>query len=182
MRHTISVMVENEFGVLARIAALFSARGYNIESLSVAETEDPAISRMTIVTRGNDAIIEQITKQLNRLINVIKVHDLTGENYLDRELVLVKVSADSKTRSEILNIADIFRGRVVDVGPRSYTIEVTGDEGKVNAAINILRPLGIKEVVRTGKIALARALTVPVDASAEPVRPDISTGTVKLAG
>jgi acetolactate synthase-1/3 small subunit len=156
MRHTINVLVENEFGVLARVAGLFSGRGFNIESLSVAETLDPAISTMTIVTRGDDQVLEQITKQLNKLVSVIKVTDLLGKEYVEREMVLVKVAAKSETRAEILNITDIFRGKVVDVSPKSYTIEVTGDLEKIKAFLELLKPMGIKEVARTGQVALVR--------------------------
>ena len=156
MRHTISVMVENEFGVLSRVSGLFSGRGFNIESLSVAETLDPSVSRMTIVTSGNDQIIEQILKQLNKLISVIKVVDLTGVETVDRELVLVKVNAEPETKPEVLRLVDIFRAKIVDVAPRCYTVEMTGDEAKVNAFLQLLRPIGIKEVVRTGLVSIAR--------------------------
>ncbi len=156
MQHTISVLVENKFGVLARIAGLFSGRGFNIESLCVAPTTDPTVSRMTIVTRGDDPIIEQITKQLNKLIDVIKVSDLTGKEFVERELALIKVGVTSETRAEILGIVDIFRCKVVDAGPRSYIIEVTGDQQKIDAILNVLKPLGMKEVVRTGKVAISR--------------------------
>lgn len=156
MRHTISVLVENKFGVLARVASLFSAKGYNIESLSVGETNDPEVSRMTIVVTGDDMILEQIIKQLRRLIDVIKVSDLTRGNFIDRELVLVKVRAEQTVRSEIINIVDIFRGKIIDVCPKSYTVEITGDRGKIDALISLLTPFGIKEIARTGKVAMAR--------------------------
>jgi acetolactate synthase-1/3 small subunit len=156
-KHTISVLVENKFGVLARVAGLFSGRGFNIDSLAVAETQDPTASRMTIVTRGDDAIVEQITKQLNKLIDVIKVTDFTGEDVVQRELALVRVNATAENRAELLGIVDIFRCKVVDVSPRSYTLEVTGDQNKIEALLEILQPLGIKEVVRTGRVAIARA-------------------------
>ena len=156
MKHTITVLVENKFGVLARVASLFSAKGYNIDSLSVGETIDPEISRMTIVVTGDDMILEQIIKQLRRLIDVIKVSDLTQGNFIDRELVLVKVRAEQSARSEIINIVDIFRGKIVDVSPKSYTVEITGGREKVDALISLLTPFGIKEVARTGKVAMAR--------------------------
>ncbi len=156
MRHTISILVDNEFGVLSRVSGLFSGRGFNIESLCVAETLDPSVSIMTIVTSGNDQVIEQITKQLNKLINVIKVSDLTGTDYVEREMVLIKVATDSTNRAEILRIVDIFRGKIIDVSQRSYTIEITGDEDKIKAILSLLKPFGIKESVRTGKIAMAR--------------------------
>jgi acetolactate synthase-1/3 small subunit len=156
MRHTISALVLNQPGVLARIAGLFSGRGFNIESLCVAETLDPSVSRMTIVTRGNDQVIEQITKQLNKLVDIIKVVDFFGSEYVDREMILIKVTAESSSRAEILRITDIFRGKIVDVTPKSYTIEVSGDENKIRAIIDLLKPMGIKEVVRTGKVAISR--------------------------
>jgi len=158
MRHTISVLVENEFGVLSRVAGLFSGRGFNIESLCVAETMDPTVSRMTIVTSGNEQIIEQILKQLNKLVCVIKVIDLTGVDTVERELVLVKVNADPETKPEVLRLVDIFRAKIVDVAPRCYTIEMTGDEGKVGAFLQLLRPIGIREIVRTGRVAVARGM------------------------
>ena len=156
MRHTISVLVENEFGVLSRIAGLFSGRGFNIESLCVAETLDPTISTMTIVTTGNEAILEQILKQLKKLINVIKVIDFKDLDSVSREMVLVKVGADEKVREEILRMVEIFRGRIIDVSPKTYTIMITGDEGKVEAFLTLIKPLGIKEIVRTGLIAMLR--------------------------
>jgi len=156
MKHTISVLVENKFGVLARVASMFSAKGYNIESLSVGETVDPDVSRMTIVVTGDDTILEQIIKQLRRLIDVIKVSDLTQVGFIDREMVLIKVRAEQTARSEIINIVDIFRGKIVDVSPKNYTVEVTGDRGKIDAMISLLEPFGIKEVARTGKVAMAR--------------------------
>jgi len=156
MRHTISVLVENEFGVLTRVAGLFSGRGFNIESLSVAPTLDATLSRMTIVTSGDERILEQINKQLNKLIDVIKVIDFTGEEYIEREMALVKVTAEDDTRAEVLRIADIFRGKIVDVTPKSYTIEITGAPAKVNAIVDLLRPMGIKELVRSGPVVLGR--------------------------
>ncbi|GIW40385.1 MAG: acetolactate synthase small subunit [Candidatus Binatia bacterium] len=156
MRHTISILVENEFGVLARIAGLFSGRGYNIESLCVAPTLDPTVSRITLVTKGDDRVLEQINKQLNKLINVIKVIDFTDRPHVEREMVLVKVTADRKTRAELMSIVDIFRGKVIDVSHESYIVEVTGDEEKIEALLALLRPLGIREIVRTGKIAMHR--------------------------
>ncbi|MBZ0254266.1 MAG: acetolactate synthase small subunit [Candidatus Methylomirabilis sp.] len=158
MKHTISVLVRNEFGVLSRVAGLFSGRGYNIDSLCVAETGEPGLSRMTIVSGGSDEIIEQIVKQLNRVIDVIKVVDLSETQHVDRELVLVKVSADDTNRGEIMRIVDIFRGKIVDVSPKSFIVEATGDEGKIRAMLELLRPMGIKEVARTGKIAMQRGM------------------------
>jgi acetolactate synthase-1/3 small subunit len=146
-RHTFAVLVENKFGVLGRITGLFSARGFNIESLCVAETDDPTVSRITLVTEGDAKILEQVHKQLNKLIDVIKVTDLSEEPHVD---------AEAETRAEVLRIADIFRGKIVDVTPKTYVLEVTGDEGKIRAVINLLKPLGIKEMVRSGKIAIAR--------------------------
>jgi len=160
MRHTISILVENEFGVLARVSGLFSGRGFNIKSLSVAETLDPSVSRITLVTEGDDQIVEQITKQLNKLVCVIKVVDFQETAHVEREMALIKVAADERTRSEVLNIVDIFRGKVIDVDLRSYVVEVTGNEEKINALLNLLKPLGIKEIVRTGKVAMHRGMQV----------------------
>ncbi|HOJ40055.1 MAG TPA: acetolactate synthase small subunit [bacterium] len=155
--HIISVAVENRFGVLARIAGLFSARGYNIDSLCVAETEDPTISLMTIVVKGDEKILEQIYKQLNKLVDVIKVQDITGQEFIDRELVLVKVhAANSTSRLEIMQLVSIFRARVVDVGKKTLTLEVVGSSPKVKAILELLRSFGIREIVRTGRIAIGR--------------------------
>ena len=156
MLHTISVLVSNRFGVLSRISGLFSGRGFNIESLNVAETNDPNVSRMTIVTRGDDHKVEQVTKQLNKLVDIIKVVDLTEEKFVDREIVLIKMNAGPRVREEILRIVEIFRAKIVDVSSSTYTIEITGDEGKINGIQDLLRPLGIKEMVRSGRIALSR--------------------------
>ena len=153
--------MENEPGALSRVAGLFSARGYNIESLTVAPTEDPTLSRMTLVTRGSDEIIEQITKQLNKLIDVIKVVDLTENEYVARETVLIKINAKGEDRAEALRITDIFRAKVIDSTPSTYTIEITGDTNKIEAIINLLQPLGIKELARTGRIAIAREEAKP---------------------
>ncbi len=160
MRHTISILVENEFGVLARVAGLFSGRGFNIKSLTVAETLDPSISRITLETVGDDQVVEQIMKQLNKLICVIKVCDFQDTAHVEREMALIKVTADERTRGEVLNIVNIFRAKVIDVDPRSYIIEVTGDEEKIGALLNLLKPLGIKEIVRTGKVAMQRGAQV----------------------
>ena len=156
MKHIISVLVENKFGVLARVANLFSARGFNIDSLAVGETEDATVSRMTIVVAGDERILEQVTKQLYKLIDVIKVQDLTKEDFLDRELVLIKVTASGDKRSEVMQIVDIFRANIVDVNTRSVVVEMTGDRNKIQALINLLAPFGIKEITRTGRIAMAR--------------------------
>ncbi|HJM83471.1 MAG TPA: acetolactate synthase small subunit [Nitrospinota bacterium] len=156
MRHTISVLVENKFGVLSRVSGLFSGRGFNIESLSVAPTLDQNSSRMTIVTIGDDSIVEQITKQLNKLIDVIKVVDFTAEDYVDREVILVKVNAEQSNRAEILRMTEIFRGKIVDVSSLHYTIEITGAENKINAFLKMIKPIGIVELVRSGKIAMSR--------------------------
>ncbi len=156
MQHTISVLVENEFGVLARVASLFSGRGFNIESLTVAVTLDPTVSRITLVTNGDDRVVDQIENQLNKLIGVIHVSDFAASPHVEREMVLIKVKADAKTRAEIVNIVDIFRGKVIDVGPSSYIVEVTGSEDKISAILELLRPLGIIEIVRTGRVAMHR--------------------------
>jgi acetolactate synthase I/III small subunit len=156
MQHTLSVIVQNKPGVLARTAGLFSRRGYNIESLTVGITENENVSRMTIVVAGDDTVVEQVTKQLNKLIEVIKVSDLTKESYVDRELVLIKVTADKSNRGEIMQLVDVFRARIVDVAAKSLIIEVTGDAGKITALIDTLKQFGIKEIVRTGTLALGR--------------------------
>lgn len=157
MKHTLSVLVENKPGVLSRVTGLFSGRGFNIESLCVAETLDPEISHITLVTSGDEQIIEQITKQLNKLINVLKVVDVSEGEFVEREMVLVKVKADGPTRAEVLRMVDIFRGKIVDVSPKEYTIELTGDEKKMKAVLELLKPLGIKEISRTGTIAMMRS-------------------------
>lgn len=156
MKHTISILVENEFGVLTRIAGLFSGRGFNIESLTAAPTLDPTLSRLTIVTSGDDKILEQITKQLHKLISTIKVIDFTGEDFVAREIALIKVTAEAEHRAEVLRMVDIFRAKVVDVTPRSYTIEITGGSDKIDALIELVRPLGIKELVRSGPVVMGR--------------------------
>lgn len=157
-KHTLGLLVENKFAVLAKVLTLFTQRGHNIDSLSVSETLDPTISRMTIVTQGDDAIMEKVSKGLNRLVDVIRVIDYTGsgEKFVDREMVLIKVNAEPENRAEVLRICDIFRGSVVDVSNSTYTIEVTGEEDKIEAIIDLLKPIGIHEVVRTGKAAIAR--------------------------
>lgn len=155
-RHIITLLVENRAGVLARIAALIAAKGYNIDSLTVGETMDPSISRMSLVVRGDDSVVEQAVKQLNRLIDVIRVTDLTGEEFVERELVLVKVKAKPEAKAEVLRIADIFRAKVVDVAPASYMVELTGAEDKLNAFIELLRPYGIQEFARTGMTVMTR--------------------------
>ena len=156
MQHTISVLVENEFGVLARVAGLFSGRGFNIDSLTVAPTNEEGMSRITIVTRGDDQILEQINKQLNKLIDVIKVIDFTDGSGIEREMALIKVTAEDESRAEVLRIVDIFRAKIIDVTPKSYTIEATGNPVKIDAILDLLRPLGLKELVRTGAVAIGR--------------------------
>jgi acetolactate synthase I/III small subunit len=156
MRHTISLLVENRFGVLARIAGLFSGRGFNIDSLAVGETQDPSISRMTIVVRGDEQILEQVKKQMNKLIDVIKVQDFALGDSIQRELILVKVNATQKTRSEIMQIVDIFRAKIVEVTANYVTIEVTGSEEKVSSLLDLVKPFGVKDISRTGKIAMSR--------------------------
>ena len=156
MRHILSILVENEAGALSRISGLFSARGYNIESLTVAPTEDPTMSRMTIVTTGSDDVVEQITKQLNKLVEVVKVVDLTDGNHIERELMLVQVRASGKDREEMKRLADIFRGRVIDVTDKSYTIELTGDQAKNDAFLQAIDRGAILETVRTGASGIGR--------------------------
>ena len=168
MEHIISVLVENKFGVLARVAGLFSARGYNIESLSVAPTLDPTTSMITIVTVGDDRIIEQIMKQLNKVVEVLSVVDHTETDFLDRETVLVKVNTKPEHRDEAIRIAEIFRAKIVDSSPTTYTIEITGDVDKVEAMISMLKPLGIKDLIRTGRIAISRETTRTSSPRREP--------------
>ncbi|MDD4334690.1 MAG: acetolactate synthase small subunit [Desulfotomaculaceae bacterium] len=156
MKHTLSVLVENNPGVLARVAGLFSRRGFNIDSLAVGMTDNSSVSRMTIVVEGDERYLEQLNKQLHKLVDVIKISDITRDAYVDRELVLIKVSADAAKRAEIMQLVDIFRARIVDVSPKTLTIEVTGNDGKITAFEDSLRPFGIKELVRTGKIAMLR--------------------------
>jgi acetolactate synthase-1/3 small subunit len=156
MRHTISILLENEAGALSRVAGLFSARGYNIESLTVAPTEDPTLSRMTLVTRGSDEIIEQITKQLNKLVDVVKLTDLTEGLHLEREMLLVKVKADDALRDEVMRLADIFRGHIIDVTESSYVIELTGASDKLDAFLEALAKAGVIEVVRSGPLGIGR--------------------------
>ena len=155
-KHILSVLVENKFGVLARISSLIAGRGFNIESLAVGETEDPTASRMTIVFDGDEKTIEQIKKQLNRLIDVISIQDLTKEEHLDRELILCKVSVTPKTRPEVVEIAETVKAEVADVGVKSLTLLLVGDPAKIKTFLEMLKPYGVKEIVRTGRVALAR--------------------------
>jgi len=157
MRHTISILVENTFGVLTRVAGMFSGRGYNIDSLNVAPTHDPNVSRMTIVTRGDDDTLEQVVRQLKKLVNVLEITDFREHEYIDRELVLVKVKVTAKSRAEVMQITDIFRTKIVDVQPKSMTIEVTGNETKVEKFIQLMDNFGIIDLTRTGKVALPRS-------------------------
>jgi acetolactate synthase-1/3 small subunit len=159
MRHIVAILVENKFGVLSRVAGLFSGRGFNIESLTVAPTNDPTVSRMTVVTVGNDQVIEQVTKQLSKLIDVIKVTDLTGTEFVDREMVLIRVRAVDEGRAEVMRLVEIFRGKIVDVGSESIVIEVTGTDSKLEAFMSLLKPFGVTEIVRTGKVAISRGGT-----------------------
>tara|TARA_B100000530_G_scaffold82720_1_gene50315 strand:- start:241 stop:762 length:522 start_codon:yes stop_codon:yes gene_type:complete len=156
MRHTISVLVQNKFGVLTRVAGLFSGRGFNIDSLNVAPTHDPSMSRMTIITRGDDATLDQIVKQLNKLVDSLEVQDFRDGEYIDRELVLVRVGVDSQSRAEVMQITDIFRAKIVDVQPSSVTIEITGSESKVSKFLGLMENFGVQELTRTGKVALPR--------------------------
>jgi acetolactate synthase-1/3 small subunit len=156
MKHVISVLVENKVGVLSRITGLFSGRGFNIESLAVGETENMAISRMTIVVSGDDSIIEQVRKQLGKVIDTIKVTDYTGTDYVARDLILIKVSALPGKRNEIIELVDVFRGKIIDVGQKDMIVEISGPEERLEAVLNLLRPYGIKEVTRTGRIAMNR--------------------------
>jgi acetolactate synthase-1/3 small subunit len=155
-QHILTLLVDNEPGVLSRVAGLFSGRGFNIESLCVAPTMDANVSRITVTTKANPPLIEQVEKQLNKLINVVKVRNLSIEQAVKREMALIRVKANAQTRAEVLRIVDIFRCKVVDVGAEQYTIEVTGDKGKIEALLRLLKPIGIKEIARTGAVALYR--------------------------
>ncbi|OHB34307.1 MAG: acetolactate synthase small subunit [Planctomycetes bacterium GWA2_40_7] len=156
MKHIISVLVENKVGVLSRITGLFSSRGFNIESLAVGETENMAISRMTIVVSGDESILEQVRKQLGKIIDTIKVTDFTGSDYVERNLMLIKVNATQGKRSEIIELVDVFRGKIIDIGQKDMIVEISGPEDRLEAVLNLLRPFGIKEVARTGRIAMNR--------------------------
>jgi acetolactate synthase-1/3 small subunit len=156
MRHTISVLVENKFGVLTRIAGMFSGRGFNIDTLNVGPTLDPSTSRMTIVVRGDDTVLEQVTKQLNKLIDVIEIQDFRDDEFVDRELVLMRVNANAQTRAEVMQICDIFRAKIIDVQHKNVSIELTGNESKINKFLLLMDPFGISDLTRTGKVALAR--------------------------
>ncbi|MBS1258319.1 MAG: putative acetolactate synthase small subunit [Candidatus Scalindua arabica] len=156
MKHVISVLVENKVGVLSRITGLFSGRGFNIESLAVGETENMAISRMTIVVSGDESILEQVRKQLGKVVDTIKVTDYKGTDYVERDLILIKVSALPGKRNEIIELVDVFRGKIIDVGQKDMIVEISGPEDRLEAVLNLLRPFGIKEVARTGRIAMNR--------------------------
>ena len=160
MRHTIAVIVENKSGVLTRIAGLFSRRSFNIDGLSVGATDNPEYSRMTITVEGDDEVLEQVIKQLSKLINVIRVSELAPAESVERELAIIKVTADKESRSEIMQIVNIFRAKIIDVSARSMIIEVTGDEEKINAIVQLLRQFGIKEMARTGKVSMIRGARV----------------------
>ncbi len=157
MRHTISILVENKFGVLTRVAGMFSGRGFNIDTLNVGPTLDSSASRMTIVVRGDDKVLEQVTKQLEKLVDVIDVQDFRDEEYVDRELVLLRVKANSKTRAEVMQICDIFRAKIIDVQPDNLAIEITGTEGKITKFLTLMETFGVSDLTRTGKVALSRS-------------------------
>ncbi|RMH56637.1 MAG: acetolactate synthase small subunit [Candidatus Hydrogenedentota bacterium] len=159
-RHTISVLVENQHGVLARIAGLFAARGFNIDSLTVGRTKDDTLSRMTIVVLADDETLEQIVKQLDRLVTTVRVEDYVGQDIVERELILLKVQPEPEKRNEVFQIVEIFRGKVVDLNPRNLVIEITGSEGKLAAIIEALKPYNVQELARSGKIAMARGKTL----------------------
>jgi acetolactate synthase-1/3 small subunit len=156
MRHTLSVLVENKFGVLTRIAGMFSGRGFNIDTLNVGPTLDPSTSRMTIVVRGDDSVLDQVTKQLRKLVDVIELQDFQEDQSVDRELVLLRVSVNPQSRAEVMQLCDIFRAKIIDVQRNNISIEVTGDESKISKFIFLMEPFGISDLTRTGKIALAR--------------------------
>ena len=155
-KHTVSILLENKFGALNRVAGMFSAKGYNLESITVGPTEDSSVSRMTIVTRGDDAIIEQIIKQLNKLIDTLKVVDLTYDSFMERELALIKIATTPENRSEIMQVVEIFQGKIIDISHKTITVEATGSGQKVDAIIKMLKPFHIKEIARTERVALKR--------------------------
>ena len=164
MRHVLSALVQNQPGVLAHIAGMLASRGFNIDSLAVGETEDPHLSRMTFVLMGDDKVLDQVRKQLEKIVTVVRVIDISSEDYIERDLMLIKVHIPPERRGEIRELADIFRGRIVDVGPNQIMVEVSGPERKIEAFIELMRPYGIKELVRSGRIALvrtSRGLKVP---------------------
>jgi len=161
MQHTITALVENRPGVLARVSGLFARRGFNIESLAVSITDDPSVSRMTIVVGGDDTVLEQITKQLNKLVDVIKVVDYKDIPIVERELAMIKVNAEAGSRAEIMQVVDIFRAKIIDISDKTFTVEVTGSVGKVDAIEKLLEPYGIQELVRTGRIAMMRGAKTP---------------------
>lgn len=181
MKHTVAVLVENHFGVLARVAGLFSARGFNIDSLAVGETHDPTISRMTIVVHGDERILDQIVKQLSKLIDVIRVESLKDE-IIDRELLLAKVVNDAASRNDVMQIVNTFRAKIVDVNPETLTIEVTGGESKIDAMLELLAPIGIRETARTGLIALSRRaeITAPANEKVEAAKKINASGKKKV--
>ena len=156
MKHLISALVKNEVGVLAHVAGLFAARAYNIDSLNVGETEDPEVSRMTIVVRGDDAIIEQVIKQLRKLISVLKVQDFSSRPFVERHLLLIKINTPADRRGQIIDLAEVFDGKVVDISQKDIVVELSGPEAKIDAFISLCQPYGIKEVVRSGRIAMLR--------------------------
>jgi acetolactate synthase-1/3 small subunit len=158
MRHVLSAIVQNVPGVLAHVAGMLASRGYNIDSLAVGETEDPQLSRMTFVVVGDDSVLEQVRKQLEKIVTVVRVVDISARDHVERDLMLIKVKAQAGTRSEIRELADIFRGRIVDVAPETLTIEISGQERKIEAFIELMRPFGIVELVRTGRIAMVRSV------------------------
>jgi len=156
MRHTLSVLVENKFGVLTRVTSLFSGRGFNIDTLNVAPTADAKTSRMTIVVVGDDKVLDQVVKQLYRLVEPIDIQDFQEDEFVDRELVMMKVKVDKNSRAEIMQICDIFRAKIVDVQPKNISIEITGDEGKINKFIELMKNFGVTDLTRTGRVALSR--------------------------
>ena len=169
MQHVISVLVENKFGTFNRVVTMFAAKGFNINSMTIGETDVPDISRMTIMTTGDDKLIEQIVKQLNRLIDTIKVIDLTAQNRVQRELALIKVSYQKNTRSEIMDVCEIFRGNIVDINNRTIMLEITGPPDKIDAAVNVLSPFGIKEMARSGIVVLQRGEQIKLDKNKQKI-------------
>jgi acetolactate synthase-1/3 small subunit len=168
MRHVLSVLVQNQPGVLAHVSGMFASRGFNIDSLAVGETEDPHLSRISVVVMGDDRLLEQVRKQLDKIVTVVKVVDISGEDFVERDLMLIKIDATPDRRVEIQGLVEIFRGRIVDVGPEQMMVEIAGQEKKIEAFIEAVRPYGIRELVRTGRIALVRGSNLPATQEVAP--------------
>ncbi len=176
IRHVLSALVQNQPGVLAHVSGMLASRGFNIDSLAVGETEDPHLSRITFVVRGDDRVLEQVRKQLEKIVTVVRVIDISREDFVERDLMLIKVDAPPGSRAEILQLVQVFRGRIVDVGAEQMMVEISGQEKKIESFIDLMRPYGIRELARTGRIALVRSLS-PIDAPGAPLETDAEAET-----